>query len=220
MKEQVKDMFAQIVMPKTTEKSIHKALEERRKPKVRASVLAARGTATAAVLLALVMLISPQARAAVKGWVEKYLFPESGLAIYEQTDEQGNTVSVVAVDTESTAFARFRDGRLYYTCNGEEMDITDQITEEKPFYHTYVDEYGLTHYRAVGYSGSMENFGIYEFIRKAEEGQKDWEGWEGGSGRNFLNPETKSRYPWVDIVWDDLNVPWPKPEGQGDQGAE
>lgn len=64
----------------------------------------------------------------------------------------------------------------------------------------------------VGYSGSIDNFGIYEFIRKVEKGQNDREGWKGGSGRNFLDPETESRYPWVDIVWEKLNIPWPKPE--------
>lgn len=217
MKEQVKDMFAQVTMPQKTEEAILRAMEEKRKSQRSMPVKPGRKIAAIAAMLALVLVISPTARAAVEGWVLKYVFPESGLSIYEETDADGNLSSVVAVDTESKTFAEFRDGRLYYTCDGEETDITDQIAEDKPFYHSYVDAYGLTHYRAVGYADSLENFGIYEFIRKVEDGQQDWEGWEGGSGRNFLSTETECRYPWVDIVWEDLNVPWPKPEGQGDR---
>ena len=63
----------------------------------------------------------------------------------------------------------------------------------------------------VGYSDSMENFGIYEFIREVQEGQQPWEGWSNGYGRNFLDPETEIRYPWVDIVWQQLEIPWPLP---------
>ena len=72
-----------------------------------------------------------------------------------------------------------------------------------------MDDYGLTHAMAVGYSGSIENYGIYEFIWEEVDGQREW---VTGSGRNYLSMETESRYPWVDIVWEDLRVPWPMPE--------
>ena len=89
--------------------------------------------------------------------------------------------------------------------NGEKIDITDRIGEDRPFYYTYTDDYGLTHYMAVGYSGKLENFGIYEFLKDEQEG------WVNGTGRNFLNPETEERYPWVDMVWEEFDVPWPMP---------
>lgn len=207
MEEQVKEMFAQVTMPEETEKKIRSAVMDAgrtaRKPK-------RRPAATAAAVLALVLLISPQARAAVEGWVVKYFFPGSDLTIYEQTDENGNVVGVVGVvDTEAPSFARIVNGRLYFLGNNEKIDITDEITEEQPYYYTYVDDYGLTHAMAVGYSGTIENYGIYEFIWEEVDGQREW---VTGSGRNFLSMETESRYPWVDIVWEDLSVPWPMPE--------
>ncbi len=207
MKERVKEMFAQVTMPEETEKKIRSAVMDAgrtaRKPKRRLA-------ATAAAVLALVLLISPQARAAVEGWVVKYFFPGSDLTIYEQTDENGNVVGIVGVvDTEAPPFARIVNGRLYFLGNNEKTDITDEITEEQPYYYTYVDDYGLTHAMAVGYSGSIENYGIYEFIWQEVDGQREW---VTGSGRNFLSMETESRYPWVDIVWEDLGVPWPMPE--------
>lgn len=167
--------------------------------------------ATLAAVLALVLCISPEARAAVNRIV-RYAFPQSRITIYEETDAQGNVVGITAVDTEAPPFAQLREGRLMFLGNGETIDITDQITEDNPYIYSYVDDYGLTHYMAVGYSGSIENYGIYEFIREVTEGQANWEGWVTGTGRNFLSTETETRYPWVDIVWQELNIPWPMQE--------
>lgn len=211
MKEYVKEMFEGITMPEETEQKIRMVMAEDREPERKYSGSLRRIAAAAAVFV-LIFALSPTARAAVNNIVVKFFFPGSDITVYEETDENGDTVSIVVVDTEAPAFARIVNGRLYFLGNGEKIDITDQIAEEEPYFYTYKDDYDLTHYMAVGYSGSIENFGIYEFIREEKEGQKDWEGWVTGTGRNFLNPETETRYPWVDIVWAKLNVPWPMPE--------
>ena len=205
MKDQIRDMFEQTTMPRDTEMRIRAAMGRRQPAKSRW-----KPAVTAAAVLAMLLLISPQARAAVEGWVMKYVFSGSDLTIYQQTDPQGNVTGIMAtVDTEAPAFAQIVDGRLYFLGNGENLDITDEIAEDNPFFYTYVDNYGLTHAMAVGYSGSIENYGIYEFIWEDVDGQRDW---VTGSGRNFLSSETETRYPWVDLVWQELNVPWPMPE--------
>lgn len=205
MKDQIRDMFEQTTMPRDTEMRIRAAMDRRQPAKSRW-----KPAVTAAAVLAMLLLISPQARAAVEGWVMKYVFSGSDLTIYQQTDPQGNVTGIMAtVDTEAPAFAQIVDGRLYFLGNGENLDITDEIAEDNPFFYTYVDNYGLTHAMAVGYSGSIENYGIYEFIWEDVDGQRDW---VTGSGRNFLSSETETRYPWVDLVWQELNVPWPMPE--------
>lgn len=205
MKDQIRNMFEQITMPRDTEMRIRAAMDRRQPAKSRW-----KPAVTAAAVLAMLLLISPQARAAVEGWVMKYVFSGSDLTIYQQTDPQGNVTGIMAtVDTEAPAFAQVVDGRLYFLGNGENLDITDEIAEDNPFFYTYVDNYGLTHAMAVGYSGSIENYGIYEFIWEDVDGQRDW---VTGSGRNFLSSETEARYPWVDLVWQELNVPWPMPE--------
>ena len=207
MKEQVKAMFEQVTMPKETAQKIRSAMDDagRRKQKP-----VCRSLATATAVLALVLVLSPQARGGVEGWVVKYFFPESELTIYEQTDTGGNVVGIAGVvDTEAPPFARMVNGSLYFLGNNEKIDITDEITEEQPYFYTYVDDYGLTHAMAVGYSGSIENYGIYEFIWEEAGGTRDW---VTGTGRNFLSPETETRYPWVDLVWEELDIPWPMPE--------
>ena len=207
MKEQVRDMFSEITMPEETEQKVLAALSRRSK---KPQIPFARSLATLAAVLALVILVSPTARAAVENWVVKYFFPGSDLTIYEQTDESGNVTGIVGVvDTEAPPFARMVNGRLFFLGNNEKIDITEEITEEKPYFYTYVDDYGLTHAMAVGYSGSIDNYGIYEFIWEDVDGQRDW---VTGSGRNFMNSETETRYPWVYIVWEKLDIPWPMPE--------
>lgn len=207
MKEQVRDMFSEITMPEETEQKVLAAVSRQRKKPQTPFV---RSIATLAAVLALVILVSPTARAALENWVVKYFFPGSDLTIYEQTDESGNVTGIVGVvDTEAPPFARMVNGRLYFLGNNEKIDITEEITEEKPYFYTYVDDYGLTHAMAVGYSGTIENYGIYEFIWEETGGERDW---VTGTGRNFLSNETDTRYPWVDIVWKELDVPWPMPE--------
>ena len=206
MKAQVHDMFAQITMPEEMEGKIRTAMVQ---PRRRSSMSVWRGFATAAAVLALVFLVSPRARAAMENWVVKYFFPGSDITIYEMTDENGDVVGIAGVDTGAPPFARLVNGRLYFLGNNEKIDITDMITEERPYFYTYVDDYGLTHAMVVGYSGTIENYGIYEFIWEDAGGEQDW---VTGTGRNFMSNETGTRYPWVDIVWEELDIPWPMPE--------
>lgn len=207
MNEQVKEMFEQTTMPQETVERIRSAMQKTGKS---ARKPVRRTLATAAAVLALVLFISPQARAVFDNWVVKYFWPDSDITIYEEINEEGAVEATVAVvDTEAPPFARMVNGRLYFLGNNEKIDITDEITEEQPYYYTYVDDYGLTHAMAVGFSGSIENYGIYEFIWKEADGERNW---TAGTGRNFLSAETETRYPWVDIVWEELDIPWSKPE--------
>lgn len=202
---EVKDMFDRITMPEETQNKILAAAAEKHN-RIQRSVWK-RAAAVAAVMV-LMLALTPTALAAMERWKVKYFWPGSDITVYEIMDgEVEGTVAVV--DTEAPAFARMVDGRLYFLGNGEKIDITDLITKETPYYYSYVDEYGLTHDMVVGYSDTIENFGIYEFIWKEEAGEKVW---SAGTGRNILCAETETRYPWVEIVWEDLNIPWPMPE--------
>ncbi len=199
MKKQIVSAFEEVTMPVDCEKKISRAVAGRkaeRQPGLRRKPIAA--AAALALVLALTACTSPVVLEAV----QKFFFPEIGMAVYEKED-----ALVVTYDPESPAFAEIREGRLYFTGNGEDLDITDRITEEKPFFYTYQDESGIEIALVVGYAGTIENFGIYQFLRYSGEP------WFTGTGRNILNEETETRYPWVDLVWKELEIPWPMPEG-------
>lgn len=198
------EAFEMVKMPVGCEATVRSAMKEKRNTGRRAGRLHPVAAALAVVILMLSM--STEVRAAVNGLVVKYFFPDSDITLYEELDENGEVIRITGVDTEAPAFARMVNGRLYFLGNGEKIDITDLIGEEEPYYYTYVDDYGLTHYMAVAYSGTIENFGIYEFIREKNDD------WITGTGRNFMNSETETRYPWVDLIWEEFDIPWPMPE--------
>ncbi len=201
MKEQVKELFSEVTMPEKTEQAILRSLRDKKTRPSRSKSIVPRAAAFAA-MLALLLSLSPQIQAAVKELVLQF---EDGITLYETKDENGRTSSVVVYATESPAWAELREDQLYFLGHGQEIDITSQITEESPYFYTYTDENGYVHHMAVGYSGELSNFGIYEFIKNPDGS------WLTGAGRNFLNPETEARYPWVDIIWEKWNIPWSKP---------
>lgn len=195
MKE-IETLYDSIHMPQELE---HRILTSA--PQSRHSFRPAAALAAALVLVVLVGC-TPSVQAAVKDLVTA-TFPSLDLTIEYKTYEDGTQQMQVSVDTESGTFAEVRDGRLFFTGNGEEMDITDQITEETPFYYTYdQDDYEIT--LVVGYDGTIENFGTHEFIK--QNGQ-----WVTGTGRNYLDMETETAYPWLYSVWETMDVPWPMP---------
>lgn len=202
MKDRVKTMYEEIRMPKHCEETILRAAGEkrtqRRKPALR-PVLAA------AAVLVLVICLAPPVWAAVENWVLRFHDPETGLTVYEGKTSKGSNAELVHVEAGEASFAEVRQGRLYFTGNGENLDITDEVADGKPYIYTYQDENGYTIYRIVGIAGTVENYGGYSFI-KDEEGV-----WLSGEGHNYMDTQTGQIYPWVDAMWQELNIPWPKP---------
>lgn len=204
MKDQVKEMFAEITMPESCVEKIRQETSEKKAVQKKPILRPVLATAAA---IALVLCLSPRVRAAVDEWVAT-TFLNLDLTLYEKPlkDGQGGTGQIIYVHTEQPSFAHLENGRLYFTGNGENLDITDEIREDKPFFYQYVDkETGMTIYLTVGIAGSIENFGVYEFI-------KDTDGeWVGGTGRNMFDPETNETYPWISLVWEELDIPWALP---------
>ncbi len=188
-------LYDAIHMPQALENQIRTAVPARR--------LHFRPALALCVCFLMVCLLgcSPTIQAAL-GDMLVTVFPGLDLTVYQETTPEGS--AVVCIDTEQSTFAYAENGRLYFTGNGENLDITDQITEETPYFYTYTQgSYEIT--LVVGYADSIENFGTYEFIQ--EDGA-----WFTGSGRNFLSHVDEGEaYPWVGIVWDTLDIPWPLP---------
>lgn len=206
MKNKVKDMYENVTMPVSCEEKIRRAAEERKKPRYALCPVLA-----VAAVLALVIFLAPPVRAAVEDLMVIFFDPESELKISQKSS--GEIVSEVTHDPDSTTFAEVRDGQLYFVGNGENIDITDQVQDGKPFLYTYKDREGRTVYKAVGIVDTVESFGTQTFVREANGD------WLGGSGSNAVDPETGLYYPWSQAVWKELNHIWPleawKPEDAG-----
>lgn len=199
MKGSVKEMYDSMKMPEDLENRIQHAVKPAAAPRRRSLLRTALATAA---VLALTLCLVPPVRAAVGNFVTK-LFPEIGLTVYEKELSNGGRGQIVHYDTDGPAFAEVQDGRLYFTGDGQDLDITDLVQNNQPYIYTTKDDKGNTIYMAVGIADTVENFGIYSFIQDAS-GQ-----WITGAGQNFLSPDVNQPYPWVENLWQTLNLPWP-----------
>lgn len=76
-----------------------------------------------------------------------------------------------------------RDGRMYFIVNGEDMDITDQVSQTKAFTYSYEDAQGVTHIWVLGLNGEeLEHYGYAEYLKT--------DTWQGGySARVNINAD-------------------------------
>lgn len=128
----------------------------------------------------------------------------AGNAIFTQgTDAEGNAVGTASLDTSNmTAPAVYRDGHLWFTANGENIDITGEVSEVRAYVYDYTDGEGIRHYLIVG--GAPETFGYAEFLYDTTKDP----GWIGGyftSGKvgETINPD------WLEKAKEELGIPWP-----------
>lgn len=206
MKEQVKEMFAEITMPAAAEERILRAMAEGPAPK--RSVVRAFGRTAAAIaaMLALILTISPQARAAAKDLV-RYVISDAKFI----RDEANGDILEVAIDDETDAhmFIETSDGSMYFSVDGQYIDITDKTSMETPYIYTYVDDAQVEHLLIIG--GVPDNFGVCEFYRDAADKAESWSGWIGGYSENYFDNQAEKAYPWVAAGWEELDIPWPMP---------
>ncbi len=114
----------------------------------------------------------------------------------ETTDsETGETEKQVRLMTGSlTDPVEIRNDRLYFIVNGEDIDITDQISETEAFEYEFTDEDGYRHYWLVGKNGPEPGYYGYGEYIKDPDGE-----WIGGySARTNLDENGKGT-EWLEI---------------------
>ena len=109
----------------------------------------------------------------------------------------------VRVYTENlTEPVEIRDGRMYFIVNGENIDITDQVSQTKAFTYQYVDNQGITHDWVVGLnSENIENYGYAEYLKT--------DTWQGGySARVNINSDGTTDARWLESWKTENDCPW------------
>lgn len=129
-------------------------------------------------------------------------------------DEDGNVGSFSL--TGPADWLEESDGRLYFTANGEYIDITDKISYEEPFIYIYTDKDQIIHYIAVGGVYDPDPFktdhGWCEYFQNAP-GTEPFDpnaedGWISGYGQNEIDCDTETRYPWSVKALKEFDTPW------------
>ena len=109
----------------------------------------------------------------------------------------------VRIHTEKlTEPVEIRDGRMYFVVNGENLDITDQVSQTKAFTYQYVDNQGITHDWVVGLnSENIENYGYAEYLKT--------DTWQGGySARVNINSDGTTDARWLESWKTENDCPW------------
>ena len=109
----------------------------------------------------------------------------------------------VRIHTEKlTEPVEIRDGRMYFVVNGENMDITDQVSQTKAFTYTYEDTAGIIHDWVVGLNGEgLESYGYAEYLKTGT--------WQGGySARVNIDADGTTQAQWLEIWKAENDCPW------------
>lgn len=129
-------------------------------------------------------------------------------------DKDGSTGSFSVAGPAD--FLEESDGRLYFTANGEHIDITDKISYEEPFIYIYTDEEQIIHYIAVGGvydpDPAKTDHGWCEYFQNAP-GTEPFnplaeDGWIAGGGQNEIDCDAEKQYPWSVKALEEFDTPW------------
>lgn len=115
-------------------------------------------------------------------------------------DEQGNP-TVIALE----------EGRLWFVADGQRLDVTEQMDEDTPYVHTFLDDQGYLHYWIVG--GTTEDYGWFEGVKLP-----DGSGGGGGimhSRRDLSQDELLAEPDWYTVGKEQVEEFWRKEIWQG-----
>ena len=117
-------------------------------------------------------------------------------------DEQGETMEAVLHTEKLTEPVRFEEERMIFIVNGEELDITDRVSETQAFTYQYTDAEGITHGWLVGKNGpEPTNYGYGEYLAT----DKGW--FTGYTARVNLDPDSDGP-AWLRNGKAELGVTW------------
>ena len=116
--------------------------------------------------------------------------------------EGDNHFTILHTDS-LTEPVEFQNGRMIFIVNGETLDITDRVSETRPFTYAYTDAEGIRHFWAIGLNGpELTHYGYAEYL------YKEGENWIGGySARTNLDPDNPGP-GWLEAAKVQFGIPW------------
>ena len=191
--KEYKNYMDQIHAPASLYTEVWKMTIEKETKQARHCCRPALILAAAVVLLLAVSLTAYAMGPSLFGW---------GGNFEVRRDEQGETMEAVLHTEKLTEPVRFEEERMIFIVNGEEFDITDQVSETQAFTYQYTDAEGITHGWLVGKNGpEPTNYGYGEYLAS----DKGW--FTGYTARVNLDPDSDGP-AWLRNGKAELGVTW------------
>lgn len=227
MKQEYKNMMEQLTLSPAAQTSIASGIEEAAVKKTSGGAWR-RFAAAAACLVLVVACIALPVMAGATNMFDDFLAKMIEDSEFDEIEEVKHLSSnhVVVKDKDGSTgsfsvagpadFLEESDGRLYFTANGEHIDITDKISYEEPFIYIYTDEEQIIHYIAVGGvydpDPAKTDHGWCEYFQNAP-GTEPFnplaeDGWIAGGGQNEIDCDTETQYPWSVKALEEFGTPW------------
>lgn len=123
-------------------------------------------------------------------------------ADYEIHEDEGLKVITTLHTDALTEPVSYRDGKMYFIANGEDLDITAAVTTEKAYTYVYEDAEGILHTIVIGLNTEEPgNYGFAEYI-------SDGKTWLGGYSARCNTEADGSGPAWLENAKEELNIPW------------
>ena len=124
----------------------------------------------------------------------------TGGTIEQGVNQDGENYTAGSMDTTSMVSpVEQRDGHLYLTANGQDLDITDLCSYTTPYLYECIGQDGLRHAFVIG--GDADAIGWAEFIW-------DKDGMPMGGNSAFGTNGGSDDAPWLNEGMKQLNLPW------------
>ena len=227
MKQEYKNMMEQLILSPAAQTAIEEGIGEAAAKKTSGGAWR-RFAAAAACLVLVAACIAVPVMAGATNMFDDFLAKMIEDSEFDEIEEVKHLSSnhVVVKDKDGSTgsfsvagpadFLEESDGRLYFTANGEHIDITDKISYEEPFIYIYTDEEQIIHYIAVGgvYDPDPTKIGHgwQEYFQNAPGTEPfdptSEDGWIGGHGHNHIDVDTETEYPWSVKALEEFDTPW------------
>lgn len=233
MKDTIRSAFVEFTMPQACEDQVLNALHKNKKRTVSRPNYLRIGTVAACLIAFVLLLGSPTVVEALENAITAALGKtvetneETTVITYESPDgkfydesmydQHGNMIIGHGGNnlTVTPEWYTERDYRVYFTGNGEYIDVTDLIDLDTPFTYTYTDSGGIIHYICIG--------GVYDpDPDKSNVGYAEWyydpdfvdsvhgiQGhWIGGYCDNYWDKDTGTDWLWLQKAKQEMGIPW------------
>jgi len=206
MEDEIKNAFDKLTMSDKCASAIEAEMQEKYTEVLNSSSSLWRRFSAAAAAIVLIMLIVVGNAEIVEAITANFTRPTKPGCYSSQYYDVDIDNGRDSIKVKKNLFLLVNEGRLYFTANGENIDITDKFSKEVPYEYTFIDDNGFLNYIAIGGvfdadHETLDGMGFdYHILYPDLNGDGIYNDGGSGSGQNHVDRETNDYFGWYEIA--------------------